>query len=176
MADQNRIAGEPIYIPAPYPDNEASRQTVVTRLLAHGFDLSELDALVGQVAEMFDVPMAAATVLDHDWQRFAAQHGLSGEKTSRAVAFCGYTISHAKPFVVLDAREDVRFAGNPFVVEDPSIRFYAGARIMVEGMPVGALCAIGQTPQDHVEQAMLDRLAELAGTASTILNAQLDGR
>lgn len=176
MADQGSRATDRGYIPAPYPDDEVERQSAVTRLLTHGFDLSALDPLVAQVAEIFDVPMAAATVLDHEWQRFAAQHGLSGEKTERAIAFCGYTISHDKPFVVLDARQDVRFAGNPFVVKDPSIRFYAGARIMVDGMPVGALCAIGQTPQDGVDQARIDELARLAATASTILNEQLDGR
>ena len=167
---------DPGFIPAPYPPDEDERQQVVTHLLSHGFDLSQLQPLVAQVADMFDVPMAAATVLDHQWQHIPAKVGLDGDKTDRAVAFCGYTIAHEKPFVVPNAQDDPRFAGNPLVLNDPSIRFYAGARIMVGGMPIGALCAIGQTPQAQVDQAHLDALAQLASAASDMLNAQFENR
>lgn len=163
------------YIPAPYPPDEEARQRAVKRLLAFDFDLTELDGLVAEVADLFDVPMAAATVLDDDRQLFASKKGIEAPETDRAVAFCGYTISQKKPFCVPDAKQDARFAGNPLVVRDPSIRFYAGARIMVDGMPVGALCAIGQQAQKSIDDARLDRLERLASSASDILNRQLNG-
>ena len=175
MTDGSSEAKDLGYSPAPYPDNEEQRQSVVSRLFSHQFDLSALDPLVAEVASAFDVPMAAATVLDCDWQRLASKIGLTTDRTSRAVAFCGYTISHETPFLVPDAQQDARFAGNPLVLGDPSIRFYAGARIVVDGMPVGALCAIGQTPRSDVDQATIDRLEALAATASQILNKQLNG-
>lgn len=39
-------------------------------------------------------------------------------------------------FVVPDARQDVRFLGNPLVTGAPYIRFYAGAALLVNDIKV----------------------------------------
>ena len=39
-------------------------------------------------------------------------------------------------FVVLDARQDIRFSSHPLVTGPPYIRFYAGAAILVNDIKV----------------------------------------
>jgi diguanylate cyclase (GGDEF)-like protein/PAS domain S-box-containing protein len=50
--------------------------------------------------------------------------------------------------VVQDALADPRFATNRLVTGAPHIRFYAGVPLVsVEGVPLGALCALGDRPK-----------------------------
>jgi GAF domain-containing protein len=75
--------------------------------------------------------------------------------------------------VVPDARADEQFAGNPFVVNEPGVRFYAGSRVIVQGVAVGALCAFGPDPQVEVSTQQIERLKGLAETVSRILEEHL---
>lgn len=161
------------YAPAPYPPDEEARQRVVHRLLENDLDLSEVDRLVQQAAAVFGVPMAAATVLDGDRQWLASRTGVDAATTSRTAAFCGYTICQPAGFCVPDALDDPRLAGNPFVTGGLAIRFYAGAPLIVDGMPIGALCAISSEPQNEVSADQLEKLRALAEEASARLQAQL---
>ena len=78
---------------------------------------------------MFNVPICIVTLVDAERQWFKACVGLDVCETGRDAAFCAHAIlpQAPKPFVVLDALADPRFARNPLVVGAPYIRFYAGA-------------------------------------------------
>jgi GAF domain-containing protein len=164
------------YNPAPYPPCEVNRQAVVDRLLALDLEVAELHLVASKAADVFGTTMSAVTMLDRDCQRLIAKVGLSVATTSRVVSFCGHTIHHCEPFCVEDAQLDLRFAGNPLVVRAPSIRFYVGAPIIVEGQPIGAVCAISSEAQSVAPSPKLGRLVQLALNASSCLEAQLRDR
>ncbi|MCY7316274.1 MAG: GAF domain-containing protein, partial [Rubrivivax sp.] len=85
------------------------------------------DACTRLAALVCDAPIAMVSVIDEHRQWFKSQVGLTGlQQTARDVAFCAHTILGDAVMEVPDALADTRFAGNPLVLGDPHIRFYAG--------------------------------------------------
>jgi GAF domain-containing protein len=130
----------------------------------------EFDALVQEAAALLKTPIALVSLVDEHRQWFKARVGLDAAETPVAVSFCAHAIQSDAPMVVPDAREDARFADNPLVTGDPSIRFYAGAPLTTSsGWRVGTLCVIDQTPrpaltgeEEAVLRALADRVMALA--------------
>ncbi len=153
------------YSPAALPTDEPSRQAAVEAVrLCSITDDPVLHGLVEQAARSFGAPMAAVSIIDRERQFFAAGVNLPVRETSRSSAFCSHTIFEAEGLWVPDAQEDPRFAGNPLVVADPFIRFYAGAPLRNrEGQALGALCILDTAPRSGFERNARDRLRRLAG-------------
>ncbi len=134
----------------PTPISESAR-------LGH---LYALDLLDGPADERFDritrvasralrIPIALVSLVDADRQWFCSAQGLSATETPRGDAFCSHAIADDAPTMIVEnALEDPRFAENPLVLNDPNIRFYAGAPIASPGGPlVGTLCIIDTAPR-----------------------------
>nr|WP_301183116.1 GAF domain-containing protein [Sphingomonas quercus] len=113
--------------------------------------------IVARAAALFGVTTAALSIIDRHRQWFAARIGLGVCETNRAISFCGHAIlTPERVLIVPDASRDRRFAGNPLVIGEFGLRFYAGAPLRTEaGDTLGALCVIGTRPQmptpDQVE-------------------------
>lgn len=164
-------------IAPPYPQDEALRLNVLRRynLLSWAHD-PFLDALATTVARSFRVPMAAVTFIDAESQFFKAQVGLPVRATPRSCSFCAHTLWWPMPLVVLDAWQDERFSDNPLVSGAPSIRFYAGMPIHLNGVCLGTLCVLDHRPWSAFEDSELrflrgasmaveERLIQLARTS-----------
>jgi diguanylate cyclase (GGDEF)-like protein len=108
-------------------------------------------------------PIAVVSLVDAERQWFKSSVGLDGSETPRDVSFCAHTILQPDTLLVVpDARLDSRFSDNSFVVNDPHIRFYAGAPLVTpEGHALGTLCVVDLTPR-QLNDAQIHALQALA--------------
>ncbi len=163
---------------APQPDNESARLLALHSLAVLDSEAEEtFDSLVRAAALVCGVPISLISLVDADRQWFKANHGLSqATETHRDLAFCAHAILQDGVFEVSDAAADTRFADNPLVKQDPSIRFYAGAPlVMPDGAHIGTLCVIDQKPgklTDHQREILcnLARVTVLALQARQTAN------
>lgn len=120
------------------------------------------DRITRLAKRMFDVPIALITLLDEDRQWFKSKIGMDVSETPREHAFCSYTIEQEKCLVVNDASLDSRFSDNPYVVNPPYIRFYAGFPFRAStGEKLGSLCLIDTKPR-YISERETKFLGELA--------------
>lgn len=138
----------------------------------------ELQRLAEFAAKLCGTPMAMVTFVEREDQRFIAQTGLDAKTTPRRTSFCAHAMLGSEPMVVMDAREDERFANNPLVTGDPHIRFYAGQPLIsAEGAPLGALCVIDTEPRAAgLTELQRDGLAVLAQSVMRRLGQRRLGR
>ncbi|EDM37116.1 GAF sensor hybrid histidine kinase [Pedobacter sp. BAL39] len=130
-------------IPA-LPSKEKERLNALRsyHILDSGVD-SEFERIAELASLICGVPVAMVTLLDEKRQWFKAKIGVHFTEVPRETAFCQYTILGKDIFEIQDARLDDRFSGNPFVVHEPNIRFYAGAPLIdPNGHAIGSICVL----------------------------------
>jgi GAF domain-containing protein len=156
------------YSPAPRPEDETERQRAVDHsgFLKAAGDPALAD-IVREAAALFNTPMAAISIVDHDRQWFPAEIGLDATETPRAASFCAHAmLAGRRAMSVADAAEDSRFAGNPLVLSGPQIRFYTGMPLIADdGQPLGALCVLDHVIGAAPTEAQIDALGMLARRA-----------
>lgn len=156
------------YQPAPLAPNEPYRLAALRRTqILDTPPEAAFDRLTRLASQFIGTPIALVSLVDAKRQWFKARVGLDAQETPREVAFCAHAL--LKPdevLVVPDAAADPRFRGNPLVVGDPRIRFYAGAPIVTrDGHALGTVCAIDREPRADIgtrEAAILKELAAVA--------------
>jgi len=140
----------PTDLGVPMPADEAQRlQDLYRYQVLDTEPESTFDDLARLAAQIYQTPMAAVSLIDATRQWFKAKVGMTVDETPRQVAFCAHTIVQGDLLEVPDATQDERFAANPLVVDDPHMRFYAGAPLISPaGHALGTLCVIDLTPRE----------------------------
>jgi diguanylate cyclase (GGDEF)-like protein/PAS domain S-box-containing protein len=133
----------------PIPPNETERLHLLHALgLLDSEAEPAFDLITRLVSQILHVPIALVSLVDENRQWFKSRVGLDATETPREFAFCAHTIMNREPMLVQDATQDERFADNPLVTGQPSIRFYAGMPIRsAGGLALGTLCAIDSKPR-----------------------------
>jgi signal transduction histidine kinase len=141
-------------IAPPIPRNEQQRlQDLFETELLDTPKESEFDDIVKLASQICNMPISLITLVDSNRQWFKAKVGLDSDETSREVSFCGHAILQDQLFEIQDALDDERFFDNPLVIEDPSIRFYAGFPLITNaGFRLGTLCVIDRMPRKLTEE------------------------
>lgn len=122
----------------------------------------EFDDIARIAASVCATPVALVTLIDGTRQWFKARVGIEVRETPRNVSFCAHALGDGEPLVISDARVDARFADNPFVLDSPGVRFYAGIPIRLDaGSAVGTLCVLDYVPRE-LSPAQLASLEGLA--------------
>lgn len=153
------------YAPPPLPADEEERvAAVIASGLLDAIDDARLVALADQTRRELGTACAAVTLLHGDRQTLIAGAGCTTGSYRRATSFCGHAILERSGLLcVPDAAVDDRFAGNPHVIDDRIVRFYAAASIRdASGHALGALCVFDPAPRRPLSAPEAIRLRELA--------------
>jgi signal transduction histidine kinase len=153
--------------PAPPGDRDA--------LLAEYLDLDDapgerdLQALAELASRVCGTPFAAVNLISEHFQHQVAAVGVAPGICSREDSMCAVSLDTSAPVMVPDAREDPRFAANPFVTGPlGAVRAYAASQLRTSrGDVLGTLCVFDEVPRDlgPGQRSGLDLLAEQAVTA-----------
>jgi two-component sensor histidine kinase len=151
-------------IAPPIPANEDKRlENLYSYCILDTDPENDFDGITHLASELFDVPVCVISIVDKDRQWFKSKVGLDVSETPRSISFCAHAINNpSHTTVVPNANEDPRFMGNPLVVGEPHVVFYAGVPLIsAEGFPMGTLCIIDFVER-HLTDAQLDHLKILA--------------
>ena len=124
------------------------------------------DRITALAAHLFEVPLAVVTLVDENrlWSKSsqgACRAALPAE-ISRRNTPCAAVVLSKEVLVVEDACLDPRFADDLFIVGPFTLRFYAGAPlILTDGAAAGTLCLLDFAPRlfSSDQKAMLESLA-----------------
>ncbi len=114
---------------------------------------ADFDNITAIAAQICNTPIALISLLDENRQWFKSHHGLEISETPKDYSFCAHAINHNEELLIIeDARKEERFRDNPFVVNEPSVVFYAGVVLKDEqNLPFGTLCVIHQKQHNLCE-------------------------
>lgn len=134
----------------PVPHNELERIAALHALGVLDTPAEqEFDDLARLAAAICGTPMSSVTLVDVNRQWFKAKFGLDGSEAPRDITFCAHAVAQDDLFIVEDAHEDERFRNNPFVTQEPNVRFYAGMPLTTDkGLNLGSLCVLDRVPRN----------------------------
>ncbi len=127
------------------------------------------DDIVGLLARSFDAPIAMVNMLDADRDWFKSCVGLKQRQSPVATSFCEAFFHWSDDIIIAeDTTLDPRFSKHPLVIGPPHIRFYAAARLVVDGQTVGTLCSYDVAPK-QISTEQREQLRVLAQAAMKLL-------
>jgi diguanylate cyclase (GGDEF)-like protein len=137
---------------------------------------AELDAVTRVAALMTGTSTATVNLLDTERQCQPSTVGFLGGDSARDLSICHRASRIGGVVMVHDCAEDARFSDLPWVDGRwASVRMYASAPLVVDGVPIGTLCVFDEQP-GTLGQEQLDGLADLAHVVVALLERRRANR
>lgn len=106
------------------------------------------DEITALASNIFDVPIAIISLVDHDRIWLKSSYGLDADYIPKSDGLCCSAILSDDIYIVEDARNDPRTLTNPLVAGMLGIQFYvASPLISKEGYRLGTLCILDKMPR-----------------------------
>ena len=156
------------------PSNENERLVRLKELdILDTLSEQAYDDLTALASKICDAPIALVSLIDETRQWFKSHHGLDATETPRELAFCAHAINQDDLFIIEDADNDERFTDNPLVTEEPFVKFYAGAPLVLDNnIRVGTLCVIDHQAR-KIDDEQKQLLAALARQVVCLMQLRL---
>lgn len=159
------------------PENEPDRLDAVRR-----YDVLDtppdgaFDRITALAARLFAVPVSIISIVDHDRIWFKSRQGIEVEEIGRDAGLCASAVCQLEPWIVTDARVDVRTLDNPLVAGELGLRFYFGVPLTTsDGFNLGTLNVIGFEPREVTDEE-IETLKDLAAVVMDELELRLEAR
>ena len=135
------------------------------------------DRITALAARLFDVPIALVSLVDDSRAWFKSCYGFDLRQVQRDATICSFALLSHDVLVVPDAQQDDRFICNPFVQNEPGLRFYAGAPLVTQdGFNLGTLCLLDMKPRRALTDEQKATLVDLAAMVVDELELRLAAR
>ena len=122
------------------------------------------------LATSLEVPIAIVNFLDDDRDWFKACVGMPMTESPAVASFCETFFNTSEDLIVVeDTHESALFAQHPLVTGEPFVRFYAAARLRVNGHTLGTLCAYDIVPR-QITPEQVDQMRTMAGAVVELLS------
>lgn len=133
----------------------------------------DFDNITELAAQICQTPIANIAFIDRDRSWFKAKKGVEFTEVPRDASFCAYQLGEHNLIEIEDMKEHPDFCENPAVTGEPHIRYYAAVSInSEEGLTVGHLCVLDQTPR-KLSQSQLNALHILGKQVEKLLELRL---
>lgn len=123
------------------------------------------DRITKLASELFDIPVALVTIVDHDRIWFKSKAGLDDvSEIPRDPGLCASAVLQDTPYIVEEARTDPRTLANPLVAGQFGLQFYAAAPLRTsDGHRLGTLCLLDREPRmfSPKQASVLQQLADV---------------
>jgi EAL domain-containing protein (putative c-di-GMP-specific phosphodiesterase class I)/GAF domain-containing protein len=109
------------------------------------------DRITRMASQLFNLPIAAVSLIDKDRQWFKSRVGMDLRQCSRDKAPCAQVAETREVLVLPDVLKDPYYSGS--LLAESGMRFYAGAPLVTrDGFGLGSMCVIGTAPREITEQ------------------------
>lgn len=144
------------------PDEEARLAALRSLKILDTPPEERFDWITRAARRLFDVSIAYIGLVDATRTWFKSRQGVPVVQMPREDSFCAHVILSTRPIVVHDAIDDARFRGNPLVIVEPHVRFFAGYPLYgPDGSRLGTFAIADRLPRDMSDDDMR-LLADLA--------------
>ncbi|ELR02029.1 hypothetical protein VC83_08650 [Pseudogymnoascus destructans] len=165
------------FLPAMDPVNEEGRLASLFNIERVWTPRQESRAkeLVKASKEEFAVTGVSISLIDNSNEILKAETTYNCRMIKRSVSIAAHALLTTEVLVILDTTKDWRFAKNPLVLNEPKIRFFAGAPILSKnGEAVGVFAVFGRVPRDSFPALQRHSLIDYAAVCAAELNTILE--